>query len=162
MRAHHPPMGTHVTIGSLGSDTAGAQDRQNWGWVISPMPSSAPGPTGLGHRLAHTMPWRGAGHISQCGDSGTRWARGTDGGHVVKGSGWGGCGDTPRSPIQKHPVAHGVQGGFFGEWMETTVAGDLHIPPGPQAPSTAWLAAIEFHLLVTSPQKGAHLPPKPY
>lgn len=114
MKTHHPPMGTHVTNGSLGNDTTGARDRQSWGWMISPMPLSAPSPTGLGHSLAHTMPWQGAGHVSRFGDSGTRWARGTDGCHVVKGSGWGGCGDTPRSPIQTHPLAHNVQGGFFG------------------------------------------------
>lgn len=145
-------MGTHVTIGSLGNDTTGAQDRQNWGWMISPMPLSAPSPTGLGHSLAHTMPWRGAGHVSRFGDSGTRWARGTDGCHVVKGSGWGGCADTPRSPIQKHPLI--VSRRIFWWRMETTVVGDLYIPPGSQAASTGWMAAIAFHLPVICTQKG--------
>lgn len=68
----------------------------------------------------------------------------------------------PKVTHPKTPCGSWCPGRIFLGWMETTVAGDLHIPPGPQAPSTAWLAAIEFHLLVTSPQKGAHLPPKPY
>lgn len=131
--------------------------------MISAPPPPAPSPSalGLGQGLAHTGPRQGAGHVSGFGDRGTRWARGRDWSHVAEGSGWGGRGDTPRSPIRKHPPVS--RDGAFWEAGTRRAWGHAHPSRPPEHPGMAWLDANAFQtprlLPSTNPSKGAPILP---
>lgn len=86
--------------------TTGVQGRQERGWLISALPSSARSP------IAGICPWDGLGLGLEPSTYPDLGACRKDWGHVMEESARGGRRDTPRSPIRKHHVVQGW--GFLG------------------------------------------------